>query len=636
MSDVNKVLSGQGNYGFEDKIAREKISDLEVLVNSISENVVDITNNSTFDKVHVYEVFDLNTLQWFTGKQLNSNGSESTNSKASVCLYLYSPKGSYFSIEDGYMFNIATYSNPVTTSKTDYRTFSSEKYMVSNDCYVKISVVNSDNTTPVTADIAKSVISGFVYSETKAEKYKNEVHSISNLDIPLENGTLSTRGVPEDAVNRVRSSKGVYIKVNTVLRNLNSVSINWRSYKDEECTQFYSAGGNFTTGDITIGKSNYYKFVIQKNNYANGSLSQYLSIDNNNIQQDHETRISNLEFATQPLRGMPIIFAPSSPYHYTGSSITESIINGSGNLLTPLYALYDDLEAAYPNNITKEVLGYDQSGLHEIRAYTIQQHKAPISKPVVLWISGVHGSETYTHTATYMFVKELLENNQNDDVLGFIWRNCIFKVIPIANPWGLANGASRYNSRGVNLNRNFNADWEFSDEQYNASGEAPESEAETQAIVNFVNANKNAIFAVNKHDSGTLASENGRIAYSVDDFRIDLTIMRALYSQLQVSMLKNYPWLATNRPASAYTLMFSSLSTASDHGTMDKWFSTIGVHGCLLEVSRPASDDYTANKKQDFIKMNLETSVNMISAMIEKNQLMASNDALWYEYTVIE
>ena len=55
---------------------------------------------------------------------------------------------------------------------------------------------------------------------------------------------------------------------------------------------------------------------------------------------------------------------------------------------------------------------------------------------------------------------------------------------------------------------------------------------------------------------------------------------------------------------------------------MDKWFNAYGMNGCLYEVSRPSDSDFTANYKQDFLKIGLETSVAIVSAVIENNQLI--------------
>ncbi len=635
-----KAITAFTNHELENLVTemQSDVSELQSDVSSVINASSMLDTRVSIDGTNIYNMFDLTTVPWNSGKQINSNGSEGDNANASAMgIYVFCQKGSRFWINDGYRFNIATYANPSGSAFQNYRAFGADEYIIDSDCYAKISVVNNDASIAVTADEAKAALGGAVVSQVKSEEYKAEIQSIVAINgVSLESGTINTDGSLADNASRMRSATGIYIKSGTTLINKLGVNINWRSYTDPACTNFYASGEDFITANIEISRDNYYKFVIQKNNYLNGRLSQYFSINNNNIQKNHESRIEELEFTTQPLRGMPVIFPPSAPYSYSGTDITEAIISGSGNLLTQLYSLYDTLENEHPNHITKEVLGLDQSGTFEIRAYTIQQHEAPITKPVILWISGVHASETYTHTATYAFVKELLENHENNDVLGFIWRNCIFKVIPIANPWGLANGASRYNSRGVNLNRNFNADWQYSTDEYNNSGSAPESEAETQAIVNFVKANSGAVFAVNKHDSDADLSSNGRVAYSVDDFRIDTNVLRSVYAQMQMTILKKYTWIVPNRPSVDYTNMFSSLSTASDHGTMDKWFSTVGVHGCLLEVSRPATAGYTADKQQDFLQMNLEVSVNMISAVLEKNQLMASNNTLWYKYTVID
>lgn len=634
------IISAESNAELSAAVSvlENKATTTENAISTLNTENAIINSTLNAHTAAIYNIFENNSIEWTAGKQVNSNGSIGDN--ANTCAfskYMYCPAGSKLSVSDGYLFNIAIYTSPISSAMTEYRGFENAPYFVTSDCYVNVSVANVTSGVPVTVEDAKNAFNGVVISQVKADEYKAEIQNIVNLNaIELESGTLNTDGTTADAANRMRSATGVFIKSGTTLINATGVSVNWRSYSDKECTKFYASGASFVTDNVAISRDNYYKFVLQKNNYLNGRLSQYFTINDNNTQENQDERLSSLEFSVQPLRGMPIIFPPSAPYTYSGTDITEAIINGSGNLLTPLYNLYDALEAAHPNHITKEVLGLDQSGQYEIRAYTIQQHQPPISKPVILWISGVHASETYTHTATYAFVKELLENHENNDVLGFIWRNCIFKVIPIGNPWGLANGASRYNSRGVNLNRNFNADWQYSEDEYNNSGSAPESEAETQAIVNFVKANGGAIFAVNKHDSGTDLSGSGSVAYSVDDFRIDTNVLRSVYAQMQMAILKKYTWIVQNRPAAEYTMMFSTLSTAKDHGTMDKWFSTVGMHGCLLEVSRPATTGYTADKQQDFIQMNLETSVNMVSAVLEKNQLMASSNALWYIYNVIE
>ena len=340
--------------------------------------------------------------------------------------------------------------------------------------------------------------------------------------------------------------------------------------------------------------------------------------------------------ALYSLKGTPILFPPSEPYKYTGEPITEQFLTGTGNLLTPLYSLYDALESEYSSYMTKEVIGYDQSGLYEMRCYTITQYDGASNRPVILWISGVHASERYTHTSTYAFVKELLENHETDDVLGFIWRNCTLKVVPIANPWGLANGASRYNSRGVNLNRNFPCDWVYSDEEYSNSGASPGSEAETQNIMTLITANPNALFAVNRHDSGTLATESGRMAYIVDAFKIDVNVLRAFFATMQNVIPNSYPWIITGRPSSAYETIFSTLSNDATPGMMDKWFNMYGTHGCLLEISRPDSSGYTADKQQDFLKINLEIVINMLASVLMQNQLIVSADDLWTKYPMPE
>jgi protein MpaA len=100
-------------------------------------------------------------------------------------------------------------------------------------------------------------------------------------------------------------------------------------------------------------------------------------------------------------------------------------------------------------------------------------------RPIELWcdaagpngtliIGGVHGDES----ASVDLVREFAPARGNPVAL-----------LPLANPDGFAR-SSRYNARGVDINRNASFNWRAESEE--PPGEAPWSEPETQALQRFI------------------------------------------------------------------------------------------------------------------------------------------------------
>ncbi len=115
-------------------------------------------------------------------------------------------------------------------------------------------------------------------------------------------------------------------------------------------------------------------------------------------------------------------------------------------------------------------------------------------KGCLLIVAGVHGVEWITTLIAMKFLEDEHENLH--DIL----------VIPLLNPDGveLASGYGvrwSANGRGVDINQNFNADWEAGSARLAAAGydkpgatrypgKFPESEPETRAVVDFIEQNR--------------------------------------------------------------------------------------------------------------------------------------------------
>lgn len=156
-----------------------------------------------------------------------------------------------------------------------------------------------------------------------------------------------------------------------------------------------------------------------------------------------------------------------------------------------LYAWYDALVAESGGLLSSAVLGNSQSG-EEIREYTLlpppihTEGDTPLpAQKVLLIVGGVHGNEKNGMVCAYLYLRRLLRDWKSSAALAEIKHNVIVKVIPVANPWGLINNR-RQNSRNVDLNRNFDADWasggsaDPANDRYR--GEAPFSEAESRVL----------------------------------------------------------------------------------------------------------------------------------------------------------
>lgn len=203
---------------------------------------------------------------------------------------------------------------------------------------------------------------------------------------------------------------------------------------------------------------------------------------------------------------IPRTILPYSGYILASTTAQEAAAPATGNLVQ-LYKKWDALAAQYPNQVQMQVLGKDASGQYDIRCYTItsrsDSYKWTVSRPQknlkILWLSGIHGHESTVFVDDLKFFTELLK--QDNEVTARLMDNCTFKVVPVISPWGY-NAGSRTNSNGVNLNRNFDADWAQAEAgTNNYSGSSAMSEAETQVIADFLEENQDCFLAINRHSS---------------------------------------------------------------------------------------------------------------------------------------
>jgi hypothetical protein len=157
--------------------------------------------------------------------------------------------------------------------------------------------------------------------------------------------------------------------------------------------------------------------------------------------------------------------------------------------------------------------------------YPFEDLKADKSKPLSVFIltneHGHHGDNKVPSITVMRMAKDLCENKENP-FLQWLKENAMLTLIPVGNPWGYDpsagdSGAGYNNSRGVNINRNYDTPgWAGSDNNYGDDttfGAYPGSEAETQHIMNTMHQCK-AKVGLSMHGLGLGQYHNEQTEYT--------------------------------------------------------------------------------------------------------------------------
>ncbi|MEY1238739.1 phage tail protein [Providencia manganoxydans] len=193
-----------------------------------------------------------------------------------------------------------------------------------------------------------------------------------------------------------------------------------------------------------------------------------------------------------------------------------------------LYAEFDKLVNASKGKLFRqEDIGVSQDGAYSIRQYLwVGANNPSTSSPdralrEILVSAGVHGSETIGMLGLLYFMKDLIKHGDEIPALRWLYYNTRIRIIPCANPWGASQTPKvRNNSRGVNLNRNFDYRWhELPPTQQGDAGhkgDAPFSESETRALSDWFKTFASASVAyVDLHNMGPYEGNSAKAPHFV-------------------------------------------------------------------------------------------------------------------------
>lgn len=274
-----------------------------------------------------------------------------------------------------------------------------------------------------------------------------------------------------------------------------------------------------------------------------------------------------------------------------------------------VFALYDALVSAYPNYCrkithTKSTLtNYEYvftSGAYNSYSSTAYHQDPSTAKPKILVASGIHGLEQAAAMANYVFFKSLCEAKPG---LEYVREAFEWHTIPIVNQYSYDHYV-RLNANGVDINRNFDADWVKNTATHYYSGEYPASELETQLIQDWLDEHNDAVFFLDHHNSDAL-KELCFLQCTGNQGNQVLIKNRIMYV---FNTLISYWKLGRNLPSDSK--WFYCLSATNDRGLMCNYAAKVGIPSALLETSWNV--DNTGNDSQLSIGVGAEAEAMVL------------------------
>lgn len=170
----------------------------------------------------------------------------------------------------------------------------------------------------------------------------------------------------------------------------------------------------------------------------------------------------------------------------------------------------NQLCVSYPSVVSSSSIGSTATGL-SIPMIVVGNPSAPHS---VMIQSSIHGREWATAAMT-MKIAEYYAASFTAGELQDLYANTNFYVVPMANPDGVtiaqtSDGMWKANGVGVDLNRNFDVNWEALDSKgacapcaENYKGAGPASESETKALISMAQS-RNFDCYISYHQAGNI------------------------------------------------------------------------------------------------------------------------------------
>lgn len=303
------------------------------------------------------------------------------------------------------------------------------------------------------------------------------------------------------------------------------------------------------------------------------------------------------------------------PYQFSVEKLTgdfpESNLPGVGEEGNPfnrtnddytlVYSLFDDLMDSNSNYITREEIGRSTNDV-PIYCYHFTPEITPVTAgpllkpyPKVIMDSSIHGGENLGTDALYFLFKRICEDWQNDKGLEYLRHYVNFAIVPLPNP-------EDYTSKqyigidGVNLNRDFDFDWQQSE----GTGTTAFSRVEAQVMRDFFFANDDALLFVNCHVRGGAVTDDSETMWLGSSNVRETPILSNTIEKMTRKWKEKYPALQNVGG------QLGHITTRDGSGTIKSYVHhVVGINSILWEgfKATPTMNDFEG---KDVVDMNVQ------------------------------
>lgn len=234
--------------------------------------------------------------------------------------------------------------------------------------------------------------------------------------------------------------------------------------------------------------------------------------------------------------------------------------------------LFEDTLNTLGHTVESYVIGKSFNNTYDIKGYVVTPENG--YDDTIAISAHVHGNEKHSPLGFIQVIEEI--KKRGDDYNYKLRNRTRFLIIFMCNPWGYINN-NRLTANNVNINRNTDYRWALNtNDEADKKGSAPNSEPETQAIVNFFTPYKNEIdYHLDLHDMTydiAYAPANNKLYKYTDEM-----------NNVRVLLEKT-----NNTPTS------NRVPYINEMGSVGNFFNeNLGVNSITIETSRT----YWTNKK---------------------------------------
>ena len=218
-----------------------------------------------------------------------------------------------------------------------------------------------------------------------------------------------------------------------------------------------------------------------------------------------------------------------------------------------------DLADNYPNVMKMTSIGQSILGrqLWNVQITNFEDTLNLENRSKIYIDGGHHGNEYCSSETAFLLIKYLVENYNNDNYITSILNSANIFITPLINPDGIDHD-TRFNSRGVDLNRNYPYAWT----QANTHGSGPASEPEVANNIKFME----------KHDFDLYLTLHTGIIYLIYPWGYSYEIPpdMALFLKVEKDIEEKYGI----RAGQSSTSLYNASGTSEDYGYGERLIPT--------------------------------------------------------------